>query len=210
MPLAWEDVPDVEMADFTLATVPALFEKSGDPHVGIDDAVGSLDALLELSKRHEAEGQGDAPWPPSYRKQEGEPPRVQPSRKRHADADYDTPEAEAQREKSRAAMERRFERAAQERASFGATRPTPTGRRRSTVPVIEISRAARKEDAMAGLQRWKARHPDAATHLEPADELVDSMRGRFTTWTRIRVNLTHVPEEARPAQEALDPDYDPW
>jgi bifunctional non-homologous end joining protein LigD len=210
MPLAWKDVPDVEMTDFTLATVPALYEQAGDPHAGIDDAVGSLDALLELSRRHEAEGEGDAPWPPSYRKAEGEPPRVQPSRQRRPDADYNTSEAEAERGKARAAMERRFTRAAEERATLGGTRPTPTGRRRSSVPVIEISRAARKEDAIAGLNRWKARHPEAAVHLEPADELVDSMRGRSTTWTRIRVNLTHVPEEARPPQEPLDPDYDPW
>jgi bifunctional non-homologous end joining protein LigD len=210
MPLAWKDVANVEMTDYTLATVPALFEESGDPHAGIDDAVGSLEGLLELSKRHETEGLGDAPWPPSYRKADGEPPRVQPSRQRRPDADYDTPEAEAEREKSRAAMERRFTRAEEERAAFGGTRPTPTGRRRSTIPVIEISRAARKEDALAGLERWKERHPEAAKHLEPADELVDSMRGRFTTWTRIRVNLTHVPDEARPDQEALDPDYDPW
>jgi len=210
MPLAWKDVPRVEMADYTLATVPGLFERFGDPHSGIDDAVGSLDGLLELSKRHEAEGLGDAPWPPSYRKAEGEPPRVQPSRQRRPDADYDTPEAEAEREKSRAALERRFARVAEERASLGGTRPTPTGRRRSTIPVIEISRAARKEDALAGLERWKARHPEAAGQLEPSDELVDSMRGRFTTWTRVRVNLVHVPENARPPQEQLDPDYDPW
>ena len=63
---------------------------------------------------------------------------------------------------------------------------------------------------MAGLERWKGRHAEAAAHLEPADVLVDAMRGRFTTWTRIRVNLEHVPEALRPAQERLDPDYDPW
>ena len=88
--------------------------------------------------------------------------------------------------------------------------PSPTGRRRSTKPLIEIARAARKEDALAGLERWKARHPEAAAHLEPADVLVDAMRGRSTTWTRVRVNLEHVPEPLRPPQEALDPDYDPW
>ena len=57
-------------------------------------------------------------------------------------------------------------------------------------------------------ERWKARHPEAAAHLEPADVLVDAMRGRFRTWTRIRVNLQHVPEALRPAQEPLDPDED--
>jgi hypothetical protein len=76
--------------------------------------------------------------------------------------------------------------------------------------VIEISRAARKEDALEGLERWKARHPTAAQALEPADVLVDSMRGRSTTWTRVRVNLIHVPQNERPPQEPLDPDYDPW
>jgi hypothetical protein len=142
----------------------------GDRAAGIDDAAGSLDALLELSARHEAEGLGDAPWPPHYRKQDGEPPRVQPSKRR----------------------------------SDG------TGRRRSSKPLIEIARSASKEAALAGLERWRSRHHDAAAHLEPADVLVDAMRGRSTTWTRIRVNLEHVPEDLRPPQEPLDPDDDPW
>ena len=76
-------------------------------------------------------------------------------------------------------------------------------------PLIEIGRAQKKEDVLAGLERWKARHPDAAALVEPADVLVDSMRGRFQSWWRIRVNLQHVPEEKRPAQEALDPDDEP-
>jgi bifunctional non-homologous end joining protein LigD len=210
MPLRWEDVPAAEPEDFTLATVPALYAERGDPGAGIDDRPGSLDALLELSARDEREGVGDAPWPPNYAKQPGEPPRVQPSKKRRPDADYNTPEAEAARAKARAAMERRFERIAEERRPFAGTRPTPTGRRRSSVPVIEISRAAKKEEALAGLDRWKARHPEAAGHLEPADVLVDGMRGRSTMWYRVRVNLTHVPDADRPPQEALDPDYDPW
>jgi DNA ligase D-like protein (predicted polymerase) len=210
MPLRWDEVPDAVMEDFTLATVPALFAGRGDAHAGIDEAVGDLTALLELSARDEAEGLGDAPWPPNYRKQEGEPPRVQPSKQRRDAADYDTLEAAAEREKNRAAMERRFARAAEERGEFTGTRPTPTGRRRSSVPVIEISRAAKKDDALAGLDRWKARHPAAAALLEPADVLVDGMRGRSTMWYRVRVNLTHVPEGERPEQEALDPDYDPW
>jgi bifunctional non-homologous end joining protein LigD len=209
MPLRWDEVPTVEMEAFTLATVPAIFAARGDAHQGIDEAVGSLEALLELSLRDEAEGLGDAPWPPTYRKQEGEPPRVQPSKQRRPDADYNTPEAEAEREKARAAMERRFTRAAEEHGEFTGTRPTPTGRRRSAIPVIEIARAAKKDDALAGMERWTARHPAAAVLLEPADILVDSMRGRSTTWTRLRVNLQHVPEADRPAQEPLDPDYDP-
>ena len=82
----------------------------------------------------------------------------------------------------------------------------PSKRRVSKHPLIEIGRAQRKEDALAGLERWKARHPGAVAHLEAADVLVDSMRGRSTTWTRIRVNLQHVPVELRPDQEPLDPD----
>jgi bifunctional non-homologous end joining protein LigD len=81
-----------------------------------------------------------------------------------------------------------------------------SSRRQSSKPLIEIGRARRKEDALAGLERWKTRHPYAVAHLQPADVLVDSMRGRSSTWTRIRINLEHVPEELRPPQEPLDPD----
>jgi hypothetical protein len=81
-----------------------------------------------------------------------------------------------------------------------------SSKRKSTKPLIEIGRARRKEDALAGLERWKARHPQVAALLQPADVLVDSMRGRSSTWTRIRINLEQVPEELRPAQEPLDPD----
>jgi DNA ligase D-like protein (predicted polymerase) len=188
MPLAWSEVAEVVAEDFTLASVPGLMAERGDRGAGIDDAVGSLDALLELSARHKAEGLGDAPWPPHYRKQEGEPPRVQPSKRR-------VPTSAT---------------GAESGAVPKAGTRSPTGRRRSTKPLIEIARAAKKEDALAGLERWKVRHPEAAARLEPADVLVDAMRGRSTTWTRIRVNLEHVPETDRPPQEALDPDYDPW
>jgi hypothetical protein len=158
-PLTWDELASCDPADFTLATMPGRFAEVGDRHAGIDDHAGSLESLLELSDRHEAEGLGDAPWPPHYEKQAGEPKRVQPS-------------------KARA----------------------------SKHPLIEIGRAKRKDDVLAGLDRWKERHPEAARHLEPADILVDAMRGRFTTWTRIRVNLQHVPVELRPPQEPLDPD----
>jgi len=213
-PLSWDEVPTAEAEAFTIATVPARFAEIGDPGAGIDGAVGSLEALLELSRRHEAEGDGDAPWPPNYRKQEGEPPRVQPSRQRRATADYGTPEAEAEREKNRAAMERRFsaevERRQLAKAAGEGTNPTPTGRRRSSVPVIEISRARTRAEALEGFERWKVRYPQAASTLEEADLLVDGMRGRSSLWYRVRVNLTHVPAADRPPQEALDPDYDPW
>ena len=212
-PLSWDELPTCEAEAFTIATVPARYAAFGDPGAGIDDAVGSLEALLELSRRDEADGVGDAPWPPNYRKQDGEPPRVQPSRQRRAAADYDSPEAEAQREKQRTALERRFvaaQSATGVREAGSGTRPTPTGRRKSAIPVIEISRAASKEEALDGLERWKARWPAAAAALEPADVLVDGMRGRSSLWYRVRVNLSHVPDGDRPPQEALDPDYDPW
>lgn len=215
MPLRWDQVADVEAADYTLATVPAIYARDGDAHAGIDQAVGDLGALLELSVEHERSGLGgDAPWPPNYRKQESEPPRVQPSRQRRSTADYNTPEAEAAREKSRAAMEKRFTaqaeaRAAERAAGYGRA-PSPTGRRQSTKPLVEIARAAKKDEAVAGLERWKTRHNDIVEYLQPADILTDSMRGRNTTWTRIRVNLEHVPAEMRPEQEPLEVDYDPW
>jgi bifunctional non-homologous end joining protein LigD len=158
-PLTWDEVDVCEPRDFTLATMPSRFAEMGDRHAAMDLHPCSLESLLDMSARHEREGLGDAPWPPHYRKQAGEPSRVQPSRRRAAKH-----------------------------------------------PLIEIGRAQRKEAALAGLERWKARHPDAAAHLAPADVLVDAMRGRYHTWTRIRVNLQHVPVGLRPAQEALDPD----
>ena len=81
-PLGWDEVDDCDPADFTLATMPKRFAKFGDRHEGIDEHAGSLEGLLELSARDEREGQGDAPWPPHYKKQKGEPPRVQPSKAR--------------------------------------------------------------------------------------------------------------------------------
>jgi len=152
-PLAWEEVDDCQPEDFTLASMPRRFKKLGDVHAAIDRHAGSLTGLLTLFER---QGLGDAPWPPHYRRQPSEPPRVRPSKRKH--------------------------------------------------PLIEIGRARRKGDALAGLERWKARHSQAAAHLQPADVLVDQMRGRYSTWTRVRVNLQHVPDALRPAQEPLDPD----
>jgi hypothetical protein len=137
-PVTWEEVPDCEPEAFTIETVPARFAEHGDPHAGIDAAVGSLDAALALAAE-----QGDP-----------DPRRVR--------------------------------------------------------PLIEIARAETKDEAMAGLDRWRERHPEVLPYLEPTDVLVDAMRGRFTTWTRIRVNLEHVPEPRRPPPEPLEVDFDPW
>jgi len=198
-PLTWNEVDGCDPAAFTLATMPARFKRLGDPHEGIDDSPGSLEPLLELSARHEREGLGDAPWPPQYKKAPGEPPRVQPSRRKRAPEEGQTSRLTQGKASSAGGQISN-----QTRGGEG------TGRRQPRFPLIEIGRAQRREDALAGLERWKARHPEAAAHLQAADILVDAMRGRFTTWTRIRVNLQHVPETLRPGQEPLDPDYDPW
>jgi bifunctional non-homologous end joining protein LigD len=173
MPLEWDEVADVDPAAFTLVTAPARYQERGDASAGIDEAAGSLDKLLALSAAQEADGLGDAPWPPNYKKQDGEPPRVAPSK-------------------------------AKKKPSSGG------GRRQSTQPLITVAKAEHKDEALAGLERWKARHPEAAEKLQVDDVLVDAMRGRSTTWTRVRVNLRNVPEGERPAEEAPDPDYDPW
>ncbi|HEV8575236.1 MAG TPA: non-homologous end-joining DNA ligase [Dehalococcoidia bacterium] len=182
MPLDWDEVADCDPAAFTLVTAPKRFAERGDAAKGIDDAAGSLEKLLELSAQQEVEGQGDAPWPPHYEKKAGEPPRVMPSRAKGARA-----EAKGTGMKARG-----------------------TGRRQSKHPLVTIAKAERKEDALAGLERWKAKYPQAAALLAVDDVLIDPMRGRYTTWTRIRVNLRHVPEAERPAEEAPDPDFDPW
>src|SRR5438067_670289 len=189
-PLMWDEVPTCEAEAFTLATVPRRFADLGDPSKGIDEAVGSLEALLELSAQHEAAGFGDAPWPPHFAKQTGEPARVQLSRRKREDRPA-APKGEVPP------------------PAPGKT-VGPTGRRRTTMPLIEIARAASEAEARAGLQRWRTRHAEVWSHLAPSDILVDSMRGRNTTWTRIRINLRNVPEPERPPQEALEVDYDPW
>src|SRR5438094_4467192 len=128
MPLEWEEVADCDPAAFTLVTAPARFAAHGDASSGIDDAAGSLDQLLELSAAQQAAGLGDAPWPPHYRKQGDEPPRVAPSRRKAAET------------------------------------------------LVTVAKAAHKVDALAGLERWKVRHPDAAARLHVDDVLIDSMR----------------------------------
>jgi hypothetical protein len=207
-PLTWDEVPDAELDDSTLLTVPERYARLGDVGAGIDAASHSLEPLLELVARQEAEGEGDAPWPPNYAKQPGEPPRVQPSRRRMADpADLKPTDPTAPRGRRGSV--------APAMPSAPARNPDgtvpPTGRRRSTQPLLVISQAAGKDDALAGLDRWRARHPEAAPHVrDPEDVLVDAMRGRYKVWWRIRVNLRNVPEALRPAAEPPDPDYDPW
>jgi hypothetical protein len=169
-PLDWSEVPDCEPADFTVMTVPQRVADIGDPHAGMDADPGSLEKLLELAAKDEAAGLGDAPWPPHFRKMEGEAPRVAPSRAK---------------------------------STAAAKKP------RTKMPLLVVANSPSKEAALAGLERWKSKHAKAAKLLAVDDVLVDSMRGRSSTWTRIRVNLRHVPEALRPAQETPDPDDDP-
>ncbi len=167
-PLHWNEVADCDPADFTIFTIPDRYAKLGDPHESIDHSPGSLEKLLELAAADEAAGLGDAPWPPHFRKMDGEAPRVAPSRAKSA--------AKPKREK---------------------------------VPLLVIAHSPDKHAALAGLERWKAKHAEVVEHLLPEDILVDSMRGRSSTWTRIRINLKNVPEPLRPAQQTPDPDDDP-
>ena len=178
-PLEWDEVPDSNPEDFTVLTIPARLASIGDPNARMDENPGSLEKLLELAARDEAAGLGDAPWPPHFQKMEGEGPRVAPSRAKGA------------------------------KVARKATGKTTAAKPRSKMPLIVVANSTDKDAALAGLERWKKRHRDAASHLAVDDVLVDSMRGRSTTWTRVRVNLRHVPEEIRPAQETPDPDDDP-
>jgi hypothetical protein len=161
MPLAWDAFFACSPGDYTLRTVPALVAAAGDAHAAIDQHPGTLDGLLELAARQEAEGQADAAWPPHHAKQPGETARVAPSRAR------------------------------------------------KKLPVIVIAQAKQKADALAGLERWKARHPAIAARLAPEEILVDTNRGRFTAWYRVRINLVNIPASEHPPAEPPDPDYDP-
>ncbi|AQT78277.1 DNA polymerase domain-containing protein [Mycolicibacterium litorale] len=139
-PLTWDEVPGCRADEFTIATVPARFAERGDPWAAMDDAAGSLEALLRL-----AEELGPAEKPPKGNK-----------------------------------------------------------------PLIEIARTKTRDEAMAALDTWRARHPEAAQVLHPTDILVDGMRGPSSIWYRIRINLEHVPADRRPPQEELIADYSPW
>lgn len=148
-PLGWDEVRVRRPEEFTALTVPGRFADIGDPHGGIDDAVGSLAGLLAL-----ADQLGPAEKPP--------------------------------------------------RGGDGS------GRRTSTMPLIEIARTKTKPEALDALEEWKAQHPSVVKLLHPADTMVDGMRGSSSLWYRVRINLQHVPEAERPAQGELLADYDPW
>jgi DNA ligase D-like protein (predicted polymerase) len=180
MPLSWAELLVSDPHDYTLRTVPALFAARGDAHAGIDAAAGSIEPLLELAARQAAEGQLDAPWPPHFEKAEGEAPRVAPSRARRPAAAPPPP-----------------------------VRAPGAPSRRPRLPVITIAQAKHRADALAGLERWKARHPGVFAQLAPEHVLVDVNRGKSTAWYRVRINLRNVPEAERPPPEPPDPDYDP-
>jgi DNA ligase D len=151
-PVNWKELDACNPADFTLHTMPDRYRTIGDPHAEIENWRCSLEPLLELSRQHEAAGEGDAPWPPHYKKGADEPRRAPPSTER------------------------------------------------KKKPLIEVARADREAEAVAAAEEWKAKHPKAAAHLEPADVLVDRMRGSSSLWYRVRINLEHVPAKLRPKE----------
>jgi bifunctional non-homologous end joining protein LigD len=199
-PLYWNEVPDCNPADFTVFTIPKRYAEIGDPHAGIDGVAGSLEKLLDLAARDEATGLGDAPWPPHFRKMDGEASRVAPSRARSAGA-----KARAKPTKSPTKLDDGDSAPSKEAVVIAKPGKPP----RSKMPLITVANSPKKEAALAGLERWKEKFAVAASHLAVDDVLVDSMRGRSSTWTRIRLNLRHVPEAIRPEQGIPDPDEDP-
>jgi bifunctional non-homologous end joining protein LigD len=193
-PLRWDEVMTCDPADFTVLTMPDRFAKIGDPHATMNDYAGVLDALLEMAERDQAAGIADAPWPPHFRKMEGEPARVQPSKSRTSPVKRTV---------------KKVTKAEGEDADSAAAPVAKRGRRQSTMPLIVVAQSSDKAAAEAGLERWKQQHPDAAALLAPDDVLVDRMRGSAYVWYRIRVNLRHVSEASRPTQGVPDPDDDP-
>jgi bifunctional non-homologous end joining protein LigD len=234
-PLHWHEVPDANPADFTVLTMPKLFAERGNPHEAMDASPGSLDQLLALAARDEAEGLGDAPWPPHFVKQEGEAKRVQPSKAKSFSAQSaEGFGAHRFKKRSKSApnsviLSESGEAAGVEGPAIPSdsphtsnplghesdlhkpsakTRRAPT-KRTPKHPLITIANSTDKSAAEAGLDRWKTAHPEAAQHLAVDDVLIDRMRGSSSIWYRIRVNLRHVPEDIRPTQQTPDPDDDP-
>jgi DNA ligase D-like protein (predicted polymerase) len=234
-PLHWHEVPDANPADFTVLSMPQLFADRGNPHEAMDASPGSLDQLLALAARDEAEGLGDAPWPPHFAKQEGEAKRVQPSKAKSFSAQSaEGFGAHRFKKRSKAATDPVILSEGGEAAgvegpaipSDSPHTPNPSGnesdlqkaapkprkaptKRTPRHPLIIVAQSPDKAAAEAGLTRWKENHPEAATHLAEDDILIDRMRGASSIWYRIRVNLRHVSEEIRPTQETPDPDDDP-
>src|SRR6202012_2203015 len=161
-----------------VSMAPGGLMKGAAPHADMDAAAGSLEKLLELADKDEAEGLGDAPWPPHFRKAKGEASRVMPSR-------------------------------AKSTAGKPAAKNSGVKKSRVKMPLVVVANSPDKRMALAGLERWKEKHPEATKLLAIDAVLSDSMRGRSSTWTRIRINLRHVPEAMRPPQETPDPDDDP-
>jgi DNA ligase D-like protein (predicted polymerase) len=204
MPLRWDEVMTCDPAEFTVLTVPERFAKEGDPHAAMDEHAGVLDPLLEMAARDEAEGMGDAPWPPHFRKTEGEAKRVAPSRaKKFSDQLEEGFGAHRFRKQSQKQA------ATAELVSEGTSTKPKRAARVPKMPLVIVAQSSDRSAAQAGLERWKAAHAEAASHLAVDDVLVDRMRGSAYVWYRIRVNLRHVPEELRPAQGVPDPDDDP-
>jgi DNA ligase D-like protein (predicted polymerase) len=211
MPLHWHEVPDCDPAAFTLFTVPARFAESGDAHANIDAQPGSLDALLELAAKDEAEGLGDAPWPPHFRKQEGEGKRVQPSKARSATAEKSFSDQLGEGFGNKRFRKQALKTETTETESTKTDQPTAPAksRRIPKQPLLTVAQSSDHAAAEAGLERWKQNHSEAAAHLAVDDILIDRMRGSSSIWYRIRVNLRNVPEPLRPPQQAPDPDDDP-
>ncbi len=185
-PLHWSEVIDCDPADFTVLSMPKRLSALGDPHAGMDGAAGSLDELLALADRDEQDGLGDAPWPPHFKKADGEAVRVAPSRAR-----VKRPTVDGEEQK------------------IPAVRKAVATSARTKMPLLTIALSPDERAATDGLERWRQRYPAVDAFLKPDDILVDRMRGRSSTWTRVRVNLRHVPDELRPPQETPDPDDDP-
>ena len=208
-PLQWHEVADCNPADFTVLTMPARFQAIGDPHQDMQSAACSLAPLLDLAARDEAEGLGDAPWPPHFAKGESEPARVAPSRAKKAFADQlgEGFGAKRFRKRSTAACDAEIFDAS---VVAAARKPRKTAAGRTPKhPLITIANSPDKNEALAGLERWRAAHAEAASHLVEDDTLIDRMRGSAKIWYRVRINLRNVPEAQRPSQQTPDPDNDP-
>ena len=211
MPLRWEEVEECDPADFTLLTAPRRFAELGDAHAEMDAHAGSLELLLDLAASDEAAGLGDAPWPPHFIKMAGEAPRVQPSRARSVSS---TESSSKSRKKSTSKSAANADSPADSYSKSAANSKTRAKSPRKKpprvrMPLLVIANSPSKEAALAGLERWKSKHRKVVKFLAADDVLVDSMRGRSSTWTRIRVNLRNIPEDLRPSQATPDPDDDP-